>query len=102
MLERALSVLQTKSPATRSAHITRFWTGLIDQTPDGLPVIQRLTAPRGLVVLAGLSGHGFAIGPALGHVGAELATDGQTHIALNGFEISRFDEQRLAMPYRMV
>jgi glycine/D-amino acid oxidase-like deaminating enzyme len=102
MLERALSVLQTKSPATRSAHITRFWTGLIDQTPDGLPVIQRLTAPRGLVVLAGLSGHGFAIGPALGHVGAELATDGQTHVPLNGFEISRFDEQRLAMPYRMV
>jgi glycine/D-amino acid oxidase-like deaminating enzyme len=102
MLQKALSVLQTKSPATRSAQITRFWTGLIDQTPDGLPVIERLPTPRGLVVVAGLSGHGFAIGPALGHVGAELATNGRSQVPLDGFELARFEAQHLAMPYRMV
>jgi sarcosine oxidase, subunit beta len=44
------------------------WGGLIDLTPDALPVIDAPLEPAGLVVAAGFSGHGFCLGPVGGLV----------------------------------
>lgn len=46
-------------------------------TPDRLPVVDLNESGR-LVVVAGLSGHGFKLAPLLGRYAAQLAVDGET------------------------
>lgn len=48
------------------------WAGYIDSTPDGVPVIDADLPIPGLAMAAGLSGHGFGIGPGIGHLVADL------------------------------
>ena len=59
-----------RSAALENAHL---WGGLIDLTPDALPMIDR-AGPDGLVIGAGFSGHGFGIGPGAGHLIADVVT----------------------------
>jgi sarcosine oxidase subunit beta len=77
-------------PALRTARIARVWGGLIDQTPDAIPVIERSPAVDGLVIAAGFSGHGFCLGPATGQVLAELATGQSPSLPIAPFRLARF------------
>ena len=78
-------------PRARHARIIRSWGGIIENTPDGRPVIERLADPAN-VVLASLSSIGFGLSPASGHVVQELVTDGVCHCAdLSTLRLSRFD-----------
>jgi glycine/D-amino acid oxidase-like deaminating enzyme len=60
-------------------------------TPDGLPVVDHRCGPDGLTVVAGLCGHGLAIGPVLGEIAADLALDGATARPVEAFRLDRFD-----------
>jgi sarcosine oxidase subunit beta len=60
-------------PIAGRAAISRTWTGLIDLTPDHLPVIDAPGSVAGLIVAAGFSGHGFCLGPVTGLLCADLA-----------------------------
>lgn len=81
-------------PALAAARVARVWGGLIDQTPDALPV---LDAPLpGLVVAAGFSGHGFGIGPASGEACADLALGRPPAHDLAPFRLTRFAGRRNA------
>jgi hypothetical protein len=48
------------------------WAGLIDVTPDAVPVISPVQALPGFFLASGFSGHGFGIGPASGRLIADL------------------------------
>ena len=85
-IEKAASAL----PALRDARIARFWAGLIDQTPDGLPVIERAPELEGLVIAAGFSGHGFGIGPMTSLVLRDLALGDEPRLSLGAFQRARF------------
>lgn len=75
-------------PAAAAAPVARSWGGLIDLTPDALPVID---APLpGLVVAAGFSGHGFGIGPISGRMAAELALGRTPSFDSAPFALARF------------
>jgi glycine/D-amino acid oxidase-like deaminating enzyme len=50
------------------------WAGLIDVTPDAVPVISAVESLPGFYIASGFSGHGFGIGPAAGHLMADLVT----------------------------
>jgi glycine/D-amino acid oxidase-like deaminating enzyme len=77
--------LQGLRPAER-------WAGMIDVTPDEIPVLGPVEALPGLLIATGFSGHGFGIGPAAGYVTAQLAM-GQTPIVdLHPFRFGRFRE----------
>jgi glycine/D-amino acid oxidase-like deaminating enzyme len=52
------------------------WAGLVDVTPDALPVISEVARIPGLVIASGFSGTGFAQGPAAGQLAASLVADG--------------------------
>lgn len=78
-------------PALAEAKIARVWGGLIDMTPDALPVIERSPRVEGLVITAGFSGHGFCLGPLTGQIIRELVTDGQSSFPLAPFQGDRFD-----------
>jgi sarcosine oxidase, subunit beta len=81
-------------PAAAATPVARTWGGLIDLTPDHLPVID---APMpGLVVAAGFSGHGFGIGPVTGRLAAELAIGERPFLSVNAFRLARFAADRRA------
>ena len=65
--------------------------GLIDQTPDALPVLQAMTEPEGLVVAMGFSGHGFCLGPITGRIMAALVQGDDPGLPLDPFRIERFE-----------
>ncbi len=69
--------------------IARIWGGLLDMTPDGLPVIEA-TPVTGFIVAAGFSGHGFCLGPVTGQMLCELATRGAASFPLEPFRLARF------------
>lgn len=77
-------------PPLLTAPTERVWGGLIDLTPDGLPVIDAPGELPGLVVASGFSGHGFGIGPMVGRLVAELALGKATSLPLDAFRLSRF------------
>lgn len=59
-------------PALQQVPISSAWAGYIDSTPDGVPAIGELESCPGFILAAGLSGHGFGIGPGTGHLIADL------------------------------
>ena len=61
----------------RAAHLNviRSWAGVIENTPDGRPIIDRLENP-GNVTVATMSGVGFGLSPASGHAIRDLVLDG--------------------------
>lgn len=79
-------------PAFLQAPIARVWGGLLDMTPDGLPVLDRIDAVQGLVVTAGFSGHGFCLGPITGQIAAELVQGKAPSLPLAPFRWDRFLE----------
>ena len=85
-------------PALGQVHSEQQWAGIIDATPDALPVIDAVDRPRGLVVATGFSGHGFAMGPMAGRLVSELILDGVPSLDLHPFRLARFAEGALAEP----
>jgi sarcosine oxidase, subunit beta len=77
-------------PRAKHARIIRSWAGIIENTPDGRPIIDRPAEP-GNVVLATLSSIGFGLSPASGHAIADLVTTGACGFAdISSFALSRF------------
>jgi sarcosine oxidase subunit beta len=77
-------------PVVGTAPIARTWGGLIDLTPDALPVIDAPPAVAGLVVAAGFSGHGFCLGPVSGQLCADLALRRAPRHDVAAFRLDRF------------
>ena len=70
--------------------VIRSWAGIVENTPDGLPIIDRLTQPAN-VVLATMSSVGFGLSPASGHAISELVLHGECRFAnLTALRLSRF------------
>lgn len=76
-------------PAALDAPLDDCWIGLIDSTPDALPVIER-TGPDGLVLAMGFSGHGFCLGPVTGRICASLARGETPNLPIEPFKLGRF------------
>ena len=76
-------------PACLAAGLDEAWVGLIDSTPDALPVIERSGAVRGLVLGMGFSGHGFCLGPVTGRILAALARDEPPNLPIAAFALGR-------------
>jgi sarcosine oxidase subunit beta len=77
-------------PMLKEAPMRRAWGGLIDLTPDALPVLDAPQEIPGLVVAAGFSGHGFCLGPVSGEVLADLALGRRARHDLSAFRLGRF------------
>ena len=77
-------------PAFGEAPLEDIWAGLLDMTPDGLPVIESTPEIDGLVVAAGFSGHGFCLGPATGQLVRDLVLERPSNLSLDAFRRERF------------
>jgi sarcosine oxidase subunit beta len=78
-------------PKIAHARVIRSWAGVVENTPDGRPILDRLAAPDNLVV-ATMSSVGFGLSPASGRALAQLATEGRCDFAdLAQLRLARFD-----------
>ena len=76
-------------PALEDLAVLRAWSGVVEQTPDRYPIIDRLDYPEGLVVVT-VSGNGFGLSPATGTAVKELIVDGRCSFDISGFKLGRF------------
>ncbi len=88
----ALEAATEALPVLRDAKVEHIWAGLIDVTPDAVPVISTLDSLPGLVIATGFSGHGFGIGPGAGHLAADLVTGNTPIVDPAPFRFSRFSD----------
>jgi glycine/D-amino acid oxidase-like deaminating enzyme len=97
-LDNALKIVTRAFPTFEKAVIAQRWAGLIDVTPDMIPVISPVDALPGLVIGTGFSGHGFGIGPGAGKLLAELVTGDTPSVDPSAFRFSRFAERPRPRP----
>jgi glycine/D-amino acid oxidase-like deaminating enzyme len=83
-------------PTALDAPLAESWVGLVDITPDALPVIEAAAGPRGPIMAHGFSGHGFCLGPVTGRILAALLRDEMPNLPIAPFALSRFKAQAAA------
>ncbi|KIC10941.1 D-amino acid oxidase [Leisingera sp. ANG-M1] len=91
-LKSGWAAAQKAFPVLQGADVVQSWGGLIDVTPDAIPVISQADALPGLFVATGFSGHGFGIGPAAGRLAADLVTGDKPVVDPHEFRLSRFTD----------
>lgn len=90
IVQESLQNLVRDFPAFAPARIAQSWGGLIDTTPDAVPVIGPVQALPGFFLMSGFSGHGFGIGPGAGRLMAELVTGAPPCVDPTPFRFERF------------
>ncbi|MFC6235481.1 NAD(P)/FAD-dependent oxidoreductase, partial [Leucobacter soli] len=76
-------------PALAGVELETAWAGLMDSTPDFLP-IAGASGVDGLLLIAGTSGHGLGIAPALADGVAALVESGEESSLISPFSYRRF------------
>lgn len=92
LLDQAQATLARTFPAFAKAKIVGRWGGLIDVTPDVVPVIGPIKALPGFYLASGFSGHGFGIGPAAGRLMADLVAGDHPIVDPEPFRFERFSD----------
>lgn len=98
IVEESRKNLVRAFPAFAPARIAQSWGGLIDATPDSVPVIGPVSAVPGFFLMSGFSGHGFGIGPGAGRLMAELVTGAAPVVDPVPFRFERFARGAVARP----
>jgi sarcosine oxidase subunit beta len=62
-------------PRLRNLRVRRTWRGLYPMTPDGLPIISYTQEYPNYLIVSGMCGQGFMIGPGLGKILSEMIVD---------------------------
>lgn len=77
-------------PQLRETPIVETWAGMIESSPDVVPIIDALEQLPGFHIATGFSGHGFGIGPGAGKAIAGLLTGKHAGIDISELRLSRF------------
>jgi glycine/D-amino acid oxidase-like deaminating enzyme len=88
----AMKVMSDYFPLFAKAQVLQEWAGIIDVTPDAVPVISGIDRIPGYFIATGFSGHGFGIGPAAGRLAADLVTGDRPIVDPQHFRFSRFED----------
>ena len=77
-------------PTLAGVEFVESWAGMVETTPDVVPVMGEVGDVGGFHIATGLSGHGFGIGPGAGKALAAMLTNADNPIDLKPFRLSRF------------
>ena len=92
VLQQAQRNIATAIPSFENLSVAERWAGMIDVTPDAIPVISEAPNLPGCVIATGFSGHGFGIGTAAGEFAAHLALGQQPLVDPTPFRLQRFSD----------
>ncbi len=82
--------MDTIFPALAGVRIVEAWAGMVETSPDVVPMIGEVGDVKGFHIASGFSGHGFGIGPGAGKALAAMLTGADNPIDLKPFRLSRF------------
>jgi glycine/D-amino acid oxidase-like deaminating enzyme len=99
ILDEARSAIAAHFPVFKNVRIAERWAGLIDVTPDVVPVISPAESLPGFFIATGFSGHGFGIGPGAGRLMADLVTGDTPIVDPRPFRLGRFSDGTKPDPY---
>ncbi|SUV85237.1 amino acid deaminase [Bordetella pertussis] len=85
-------------PGMGSDLIDQAWGGVIDNTPDGIPVISDVARMPGLYLCTGFSGHGFSSSLGAGRCLAQWIARGRSDLSLDAFSYARLVDGRRLQP----
>lgn len=88
--DEAMRNLIAAWPVFAKARIAQQWGGMIDVTPDSMPVIGPVQYRPNLTIATGFSGHGFGTGPAAGEMVADLVMGRTPAIDPTPYRLDRF------------
>ncbi len=77
-------------PQLADTRIVESWAGMIETSPDVVPIIDEHEETPGFHIATGFSGHGFGIGPGAGKAIAGMLTGRDNGVDLSAFRLSRF------------
>ncbi|MDA8252685.1 MAG: FAD-binding oxidoreductase, partial [Rhodospirillales bacterium] len=97
-LATALAQLRAAHPQLAGVEVAASWGGMIDHTPDAVPVIGPVDRLPGLFIATGFSGHGFGIGPGAGHLAADLISGDGPLVDPRPFRFSRMHDGTRLVP----
>jgi glycine/D-amino acid oxidase-like deaminating enzyme len=98
ILDDAAAALKKSFPAFSNFQSAERWAGVIDATPDAVPVISAIKQNPGLFLASGFSGHGFGLGPGAGKLMAQIVTGEETCVDSKPFRFERFSDGTFAPP----
>ena len=90
VLDQMREALLRWHPGIADAPFVETWGGMMEASPDVLPIISPVDGIAGFLVATGFSGHGFGIGPGAGRLVADLVTGRADAGAAAGFRLGRF------------
>ncbi|QIG47947.1 FAD-binding oxidoreductase [Nordella sp. HKS 07] len=90
ILDEASESLKEFFPVFRDIEIVQRWGGVIDATPDAVPVMSPIAQLPGLYLATGFSGHGFGLGPGAGRLMADLVTGATPCVDPAPFRYTRY------------
>jgi glycine/D-amino acid oxidase-like deaminating enzyme len=90
ILDQARTHAAAAFPVFRNMRVAQSWGGIIDVTPDEIPVISGVDTLPGFFIATGFTGHGFGIAPGAGRLMAELVTGETPVVDPTPFRYSRF------------
>ena len=82
--------LDAMFPQLAATPIVETWAGMIESSPDVVPIIDAVSSLPGFHIATGFSGHGFGIGPGAGKVCAAMLTNENTGIDIAALRLKRF------------
>jgi glycine/D-amino acid oxidase-like deaminating enzyme len=92
ILQQARTYVTQAFPVFHTMRVAQSWGGMIDVTPDGVPVISEVAAMPGFFIATGFTGHGFGIAPGAGRLMAELIMGETPVVDPAPFRYSRFTD----------
>ncbi len=94
ILAEARAVMARAFPVFAKMEVAQSWGGLMDVTPDAVPVIDQVERIPGFFVATGFSGHGFGIGPGAGKLMADLVAGDRPLVDPTPYRLGRFARTR--------
>jgi glycine/D-amino acid oxidase-like deaminating enzyme len=98
ILDQARKYVVAAFPAFRNMKVAESWGGVIDVTPDAVPVISGVDTLPGFFIATGFTGHGFGIAPGAGRLMAEIVTGETPVVDPTPFRYSRFTDGSRPQP----
>ena len=90
VLRQMRTAIERWIPELSAAPFVECWGGMIEASPDVLPIISPVESIGDFYVATGFSGHGFGIGPGAGKLIAAMVSGTADPAALAGFRLGRF------------
>lgn len=90
VIRRTRRAIDKLLPELASAEIVEAWAGIVEISPDMVPIMCEADLLSGFFIATGFSGHGFGIGPGAGKAAADMLTNADNAIDLHAFRLQRF------------